>query len=284
MSGLCPAVETLIDLALDEDLGRGDATSAAVLADPARRVEGAIVAKQPLVVFGLVVARRVFERVDTDLVLAPRVEDGANLGPGSVVADVSGPALSLLSAERTALNFLQRLSGVATQARRFADAVSGTGARVVDTRKTTPGWRALEKAAVLAGGCRNHRADLGSGILIKDNHIVACGGIRPALARARANAPHPLRIEIEVTTLAELDEALDAGCDIVLLDNMTVPLIEKAVERAHAHHVLVEISGGVTLETIRDLAETGADLISAGALTHSAPAVDLSLDLSLRAP
>jgi nicotinate-nucleotide pyrophosphorylase (carboxylating) len=281
---LGPAVEALIDLALEEDLGRGDVTSASVLPDPTLVVEGTIVAKETLVVFGLAVARRVFERVDAELVLAPRVQDGAKVGPGTVVADVSGPAAPLLSAERTALNFLQRLSGVATQARHYADAVLGTQARVVDTRKTTPGWRALEKAAVVCGGCYNHRADLGSGILIKDNHIVAAGGVRAALERARAKAPHPLRIEIEVTTRDELDQALDAGTDVVLLDNMPLAQLAEAVRRAHARKVLVEVSGGVTLQAVRDIAETGADFISAGALTHSAPSVDLSLDLTLRAP
>jgi nicotinate-nucleotide pyrophosphorylase (carboxylating) len=205
--------------------------------------------------------------------------DGAKVAARAPVAEVMGPARALLAAERTALNFLQRLSGVATQARKFADAAAGTRARVVDTRKTTPGWRALEKAAVAAGGCANHRADLGSGILIKDNHIVVCGGIRPAVERVRARAPHPLRVEVEVTSLAGVDEALAAGAEVILCDNMETAEVAEAVDRAHAKGILVEVSGGVTLERVPELARTGVDLISVGALTHSAPAVDLALDL-----
>jgi nicotinate-nucleotide pyrophosphorylase (carboxylating) len=192
---------------------------------------------------------------------------------------ISGPAHALLEAERTALNFLQRLSGVATMSRRFADAVAHTRARVVDTRKTTPGFRVLEKAAVRAGGCANHRFDLGSGVLIKDNHIAACGSVTGAVLRAKARAPHPLRIEVEVDTFEQLDEALAAGADVVLLDNMSVAEVRAATERAHARGVLVEVSGGVTLESVAGYAEAGADLISVGALTHSAPAVDLGLDM-----
>jgi nicotinate-nucleotide pyrophosphorylase (carboxylating) len=168
---------------------------------------------------------------------------------------------------------------VATLARRYADAVAGTKARVVDTRKTTPGFRPLEKAAVAAGGCGNHRFDLGSGILIKDNHIVAAGGVRAAVEAARARAPHPLRIEIEVTDQGELDDALAAGAEVVLLDNMSPAEVELCCARAHAHNVLVEVSGGITLATIADYARAGADLISVGAMTHSAPAVDIGLDV-----
>jgi nicotinate-nucleotide pyrophosphorylase (carboxylating) len=191
---------------------------------------------------------------------------------------VRGPAAPILMAERTALNFLQRLSGVATFARQFARAVAGTRARIVDTRKTTPGFRALEKAAVRAGGCGNHRFDLGSGILIKDNHIAACGSIGEAVRRARAAAPHTLRIEIEVGDMVELDEALVAGADVVLLDNFAPDDVPEAARRAHARDVLVEVSGGVTLTTAPVLARIGVDLISPGALTHSARAVDIALD------
>jgi nicotinate-nucleotide pyrophosphorylase (carboxylating) len=185
----------------------------------------------------------------------------------------------MLAAERTALNFVQRLSGVATLSKRYADHVVGTKARVVDTRKTTPGYRVLEKAAVLAGGCANHRFDLGSGILIKDNHIAACGSVRAAVEAAKTRAPHPRRIEVEVTNLGELDEALNAGAEIVLLDNMTPSQVEVAAARAHSRGVLVEVSGGITLATIADYARAGADLISVGALTHSAPSVDIGLDV-----
>jgi len=192
---------------------------------------------------------------------------------------VVGPAATVLAAERTALNFVQRLSGVATLSKRYADHVLGTKARVVDTRKTTPGYRVLEKAAVLAGGCANHRFDLGSGILIKDNHIAACGSVRAAVEAAKKGAPHSLRIEVEVTNLGELDEALAAGAEIVLLDNMTPSQVEVAAARAHSRNVLVEVSGGITLATIADYARAGADLISVGALTHSAPSVDIGLDV-----
>jgi nicotinate-nucleotide pyrophosphorylase (carboxylating) len=275
---LTPATLALVDLALEEDLGRGDVTTAAIFDGDGGTARAIILAKQPLVVFGLELARVVFARVSPALELVPRVGDGAHVGDRDVIADVSGPVAPLLMAERTALNFLQRLSGIATMARRFAQAVVGTGAVVVDTRKTTPGWRALEKAAVKAGGCGNHRADLGSGVLIKDNHVAAAGGVRLAVERARARAPHPLRIEVEVTTAAELEDALTAGADIVLLDNMPLPDLERAIARAHEARVLVEVSGGVRLDTVGAIARLGPDLISAGALTHSAAAVDISLD------
>jgi nicotinate-nucleotide pyrophosphorylase (carboxylating) len=272
-------LEILIDLALEEDLGRGDVTAQSVLDGDGGPARAILLAKQPLVVYGLEVARAVFARVSPAIALAPRVADGARVEPGTVLAEVTGPATALLAAERTALNFLQRLSGVATMASRFAAAVAGTRARVVDTRKTTPGWRALEKAAVRAGGCANHRADLGSGVLIKDNHIAAAGGVRAAVERARARAPHTLRIEVEVTSEAQLEEALEAGAEVVLLDNMDGVALERAIARAHEARVLVEVSGGVRLDTVGAIARLGPDLISAGAITHSAPAVDISMEL-----
>jgi nicotinate-nucleotide pyrophosphorylase (carboxylating) len=278
MTMISPNVLALIDLALEEDLGRGDVTTACTVGDDPTIAVADVNARRPMVIAGVAIAVEVFRRVDARIEVGVRVGDGAHVGPGDVLFDLRGPAGSLLSAERTALNFLQRLSGVATQARRYADAVAGTPAKVVDTRKTTPGWRALEKAAVLAGGCANHRFDLGSGILIKDNHIVACGGVRAAVLRARAKAPHPLRIEVEVTDLAELDEALGAGAEVVLLDNMTPDEVRNAAARAHARGVLVEVSGGITLDTIGAYARAGADLISVGALTHSVSAVDIGLD------
>jgi nicotinate-nucleotide pyrophosphorylase (carboxylating) len=279
-----PAVDALIDLALEEDLGRGDVTSWSIFdgggpAGPGGEARAIVLAKQALVVFGLEVVTRVFARIDGAVRVAPRVADGARVTPGTVVADLTGPTTALLAGERTALNFLQRLSGVATLASRFAAEVAGTRARVVDTRKTTPGWRALEKAAVRAGGCGNHRADLGSGILIKDNHIAAAGSVRVAVERARARAPHGLRVEAEVTTFAQLEEALAAGAEIVLLDNMEPALLERCIARAHQGGVLVEVSGGVRLDTVGGIARLGPDLISAGALTHSAPAVDLSMEI-----
>ncbi len=273
-----PGVRALIELAIEEDLGRGDITTAVVMGTDRREVTAQLVARRPLVVAGVDVAVAVFERVDPAIAIEVAARDGDPLTGGGRVMTVRGPAGGILQAERTALNFLQRLSGVATQARRYAAAVAGTSARVVDTRKTTPGWRVLEKAAVAAGGCGNHRFDLGSGILIKDNHIAAVGSVRAAVERARAAAPHPFRVEVEVTTMAELDEALAAGAEVVLLDNMSVDQVRDAARLAHDRHALVEVSGGVTLETVADYARAGADLISVGALTHSAVAVDLALD------
>ncbi len=274
-----PAVRRLIELALDEDLGRGDVTSQVTLGPDGPDVVAEMNVREPIVVFGIDVATAVFHLVDPRITVELHAHDGARLDKGSLILTARGPAHTVLSAERTALNFAQRLSGVATLAKRYADAVAGTKARVVDTRKTTPGFRVLEKAAVLAGGCGNHRFDLGSGVLIKDNHIAACGSVRAAVEAAKAKAPHPLRIEVEVTNLRELDEALAAGAEIVLLDNMTVSQVEAAAARAHGKNVMVEVSGGITLATIADYARAGADLISVGALTHSAPAVDIGLDV-----
>ncbi|MSP63964.1 MAG: carboxylating nicotinate-nucleotide diphosphorylase [Myxococcales bacterium] len=270
----------LIDLALEEDLGRGDVTSEAVLAAEAT-AGGAIIAKQRLVLFGVEIAEAVFRRVDVGIRFVRRAGDGEELSPGDVVATVDGPARAVLGAERTALNFLQRLSGIATLSRAFVRAVEGTRATVVDTRKTAPGWRALDKAAVRAGGAANHRADLASGILIKDNHIAACGSVGEAVRRARRQAPHGLRVEVEVSTLAALDEALAAGAEVLLLDNVAPQQAREMVERA-AGRALIEVSGGVRLSTVRAYAEAGVDRISAGALTHSAPAVDLSLEIEVR--
>jgi nicotinate-nucleotide pyrophosphorylase (carboxylating) len=273
-----PSVQRLVELALDEDLGRGDVTTAVTVGDDAAPIVAEMNARSELVVFGLDVATLVFHRVDGRIAVERHVADGTLVAAGTVVLTARGPAGAVLSAERTALNFVQRLSGVATMSRRYAQAVAGTGARVVDTRKTTPGFRVLEKAAVLAGGCGNHRFDLGSGVLIKDNHIAAVGSVAAAVARAKARAPHPLRIEVEVTDLAELEQALGAGAEVVLLDNMTPAEVKVAAARAHEKGVLVEVSGGITLATIADYARAGADLVSVGALTHSAPAVDLGLD------
>jgi nicotinate-nucleotide pyrophosphorylase (carboxylating) len=276
-----PAVRRLIELALDEDLGRGDVTSRAVFGagDLGPRVVAEMNAREPIVAFGIEIAAAVFAMVDASIEVELSALDGARVEPGAVLLIARGPAYGVLAAERTALNFAQRLSAVATLAKRYADAVAGTGARVVDTRKTTPGFRALEKAAVAAGGCGNHRFDLGSGILIKDNHVAACGSVRAAVEAARARAPHPLRIEVEVTDLGELDEALAGGAEIVLLDNMTPSQVEVAAARAHGRGVQVEVSGGITLATIAAYARAGADLISVGAMTHSAGAVDIGLDV-----
>jgi nicotinate-nucleotide pyrophosphorylase (carboxylating) len=202
------------------------------------------------------------------------------------VATYSGSAASLLAAERTALNFVQRLSGTATLARAFVDAAAGSALRIADTRKTTPGFRLLEKYAVRVGGASNHRYDLGSGVLIKDNHVAVAGGVGAAVRRTRGNVPHGLKIEVEVDSLDQLEEALDAKADIILLDNFSLADIERAVARVRAHATnaprpLLEVSGGVTLQKIPDLARTGVDIVSVGALTHSAPAADLSLDIAM---
>jgi nicotinate-nucleotide pyrophosphorylase (carboxylating) len=276
-----PAVRRLIELALDEDLGRGDVTSQVTVGTDGPTIRADMNVREPIVAFGVDIAAAVFAMVDPSIDIEILSPDGSRLDRGALILTVTGPAHGVLAAERTALNFIQRLSGVATLAKRYADAVASAGgkAKVVDTRKTTPGFRVLEKAAVLAGGCGNHRFDLGSGILIKDNHIAACGSVRAAVEAAKAKAPHPLRIEVEVTNLGELDEALAAGAEVVLLDNMTPAQVEVAAARAHGRHVIVEVSGGITLATIGDYARAGADLISVGALTHSAPAVDIGLDV-----
>jgi nicotinate-nucleotide pyrophosphorylase (carboxylating) len=274
---LTPAVEALIALALEEDLGRGDVTSETIFgADD--RSSAKLVAKEPLVVCGLEVAAAVFARVDRETRFSASVADGAVMtGKRDVVCAVEGRTRALLSAERTALNFLQRMSGVATLTRRYVEAVAGTRAKVCDTRKTTPGWRALDKVAVRAGGGANHRADLAGGVLIKDNHVVAAGGVKAAVERARARAPHSLRIEVEVTELRQIDEALSAGAEVILLDNFDPATVKLAVDQI-AGRAIIEVSGGITLETIRAFAAAGPDRISVGALTHSARAVDLSLE------
>jgi nicotinate-nucleotide pyrophosphorylase (carboxylating) len=274
---LTPAVEALIALAIEEDLGRGDVTSEAIFGDE-DRAEGTIVAKEPLTVAGMAVAAAVFARVGADTRFVAQAADGAVLARGAVVAAVAGRTRALLGAERTALNFLQRLSGVATLTRQFVDAVAGTRARICDTRKTTPGWRGLDKLAVVAGGGVNHRADLAAGVLIKDNHVAAAGGVKAAVERARARAPHSLRVEVEVTRVEQIDEALAAGAEVVLLDNMDAERVRESVRRI-AGRAIVEVSGGVNLQTVRAFAEAGPDRISVGALTHSARAVDLSLEV-----
>ncbi len=274
---ISPRTDHLIDLALEEDAGLGDVTSRAIFT-PEDRAGAFIEAKQELIVCGLEVAARVFARVDPASKITLRARDGERVKRGARVLEVQGPAASLLTAERTALNFMQRLSGIATLARRFADAVAGSGVRIVDTRKTTPGWRALEKYAVRCGGCYNHRSSLGEHVLIKDNHIAAAGSLTRAVKLTRAAAPHAAKIEVEATTLAEVKEALRAGAEVILLDNMTPELIRRAVV-AIAGAAVVEVSGGVRFETLRDFALPGVDVISIGALTHSATAVDLSLTI-----
>lgn len=270
-----PRTDLLIDLALEEDLGLGDLTSRAIF--PAGHVSRAFIsAGHDLVICGLGVAARVFARVDPALRTKARARDGDRVRKGRRVMEIAGPTGSLLGAERTALNFIQRLSGIATLSRGFADAAAGTGVRIVDTRKTTPGFRALEKYAVRCGGCHNHRSSLGEHVLIKDNHIIAAGSIARAVQMTRAAAPHLARIEVEAKTLEEVRGAVGAGADVVLLDNMSPPQVARAVA-AIGGRAAVEVSGGVRLSTLSDYAMPGVDVISIGALTHSAPAADLSL-------
>ncbi len=285
------SAERLIDLAMAEDLGNlGDVTSLAVL--PPDLVGSArFVARSEGVLSGLPVVQALFRRAGTDLSWTPFLTDGHPLAPGSVVGRVEGPMRSLLSLERTALNFLQRLSGIASLTARFVEAVSGTKAVILDTRKTTPGWRSLEKYAVRCGGGRNHRIGLFDAVLIKDNHLAALAEEGPdpigrAIAAARALEPRPAFVEVEVDSLDQLDRALECGPDIILVDNLGPEALAQAVRRrdSRAPGVLLEASGGVRLETVAALARSGVDRISVGALTHSAPALDLGLDFEAERP
>ncbi|MGI8408043.1 MAG: carboxylating nicotinate-nucleotide diphosphorylase [Actinomycetota bacterium] len=272
------ALHDLVRPWLDEDIGRGDRTTEA-LVDPAHVGRARIEARATFVVAGLPVAAACFGVVGGEsLKWLPEVAEGEEVTGGTVLARIEGPLASILTAERVALNLLQRLSGVATITRRFVEAVAGTGPRIVDTRKTTPGLRVLEKYAVRIGGGSNHRFGLDDGILIKDNHLAAAGGVTAAVAAARAGAPHGLRIEVEVTNLQGVSEAIAAGADAILLDNMTPAMVADAVNLAQGK-VLLEASGGMKLDNVRAYAEAGVDLISVGALTHSAPAVDLALEV-----
>ena len=275
-----PLVARAVADALAEDLGlAGDVTTSATV-PPAARASAVLAARRSGVVAGLVLAEAAFRALDEEVTFTPRVADGSSVGPGAVLARVEGAARALLTAERVALNFLGRLSGVATLTRRYVDAVAGTRATIVDTRKTTPGLRAFEKYAVRCGGGRNHRSGLFDAILIKDNHIAAAGGLAPAIERARAYAGHMIKIEVEVDTLVQLEEALRHAIDAVLLDNMRPAQLREAVGIVGGR-VLTEASGGVDLDTVRAIAETGVDLISIGALTHSAPVLDLGLDFEV---
>jgi nicotinate-nucleotide pyrophosphorylase (carboxylating) len=267
--------DRLIELALDEDLGSGDLTTDPLLGDddPGR---AEIVAKEELVLCGLDIVRRVFARIDARVACRSDRRDGDRITTGTTVMRLEGPLKSLLHGERTALNFLQRLSGIATHVRTWVEALGPGKARLVDTRKTTPGWRVLEKYAVRVGGAANHRMGLYDGVLIKDNHIAACGGIGPAVAALRRHVSHLVKIEVEVADLDQVEDALAAGADVIMLDNMDPETIRKAVRRI-AGNALVEVSGRVRRDTLQILADTGVDLISAGALTHQAKAVDLSM-------
>lgn len=280
-----PRIARLIDMALEEDELGFDVTSQVFFAGETITAE--LVAKQDLIVAGLDVVRAVFERVDSKISCTFHVKDGDTLNKGDVLARLEGDAVSLLRGERTALNFLQRISGVATLTRSYVDALgvstvaNAVPTKIADTRKTLPGWRTLDKYAVRCGGGANHRFNLASGVMLKDNHIAAAGGIQRAFERVRAQAPHTLRVEIEVTNLEELGQALETGAEIIMLDNMStaqmveaIALVKKSGKR---DRVLLEASGNITIERLPELRDLGLDFISVGALTHSAIAVDISM-------
>ena len=262
---------------LNEDLGSGDVTTSwTIPADSFLRAQ--FLVKAGGVLAGMAVARLVFEQVDPNILFTELSPDGKPVRPGDIVAKVEGPGRSILTAERTALNFMQRMSGIASLTHRYVEAVSGTTAVILDTRKTAPGLRILDKWAVRLGGGQNHRMGLYDMVLIKDNHIAACGGITEAVARMRDHQPHLLRIEVEVSSLEQVEEALENGVDVIMLDNMDTQDIKNAVTLV-AGRALVEVSGGITLDNLSDVADTGVDIISIGALTHSARAVDISMRL-----
>jgi nicotinate-nucleotide pyrophosphorylase (carboxylating) len=268
-------IDRIIRQALNEDIGLGDVTTLATI-PKGTLARAELVAKEDFVLSGIDVAGRVFALLDAAVDFEKLREDGQPIRRGEVIAWLRGEARSLLQGERVALNLLQRMSGIATHTARFVQELAGTGTTVVDTRKTTPGLRVLEKYSVRMGGGRNHRTSLYDGVLIKENHIAAAGGIAIAIERARAYAPHTLRVEIETRDLKEVGEALEAGADIILLDNMDTETLLAAVELV-AGRALTEASGGVTLETVRAIAETGVNFISVGGLTHSSRAIDISM-------
>jgi nicotinate-nucleotide pyrophosphorylase (carboxylating) len=272
-------LEETVRRALAEDIDRGDITTEACVS-PTAMGEATLRAREVVVVCGLPVLEEVYGQVDPLVDVDPVAADGDSVEAGAPIAMVTGPAVSILLGERVALNFMQRLSGVSTMTRRFVDALAdGSTSRITDTRKTTPGLRAFERYAVRCGGGFNHRADLGAAVLIKDNHIAAAGGCREAIERAKAYAPHTCRIECEVDTHAQLEEALAAGADIVLLDNFDDEAVERAIATVGGR-AIVEVSGGITLGRVGSLSTLGVDVISVGALTHSAPSCDLGLDWS----
>ncbi|MBD2848408.1 carboxylating nicotinate-nucleotide diphosphorylase [Paenibacillus sp. IB182496] len=265
---------------LAEDVGAGDISTATTI-PTGTRGRAVIHAKESGVIAGMAVAALVFELVDAQLDYRPAVEDGTAVDKGTILAEVEGSVHSLLTGERLALNLLQRMSGVATKTRRYVDALQGLPVRLVDTRKTTPGHRQLEKYAVRVGGGANHRFGLYDAVMIKDNHIVGAGGIRQAVAASRRAIPHTMKIEVETESLEQVEEALSAGADIIMLDNMAPERMREAVRRIRerAPHVVIEASGGVRLDTVRGIADTGVDVVSVGELTYGAAVLDISLDL-----
>jgi nicotinate-nucleotide pyrophosphorylase (carboxylating) len=275
-------VKHLIQASIEEDLGRGDVTTEATIAEHVIS-RARLITKQEIVLAGMDVFAEVYATVDDTVHIKPAHKESDLLSAGEVIAVLEGRARSLLAGERVALNFLQRLSGIATVTRQYVEAVRGYSVDIIDTRKTTPGWRLLEKYAVRVGGGKNHRHDLGDGVLIKDNHIVAAGGIKPAVDMARRHSHHLLKIEVEVETLEQVEEALQAGAEVIMLDNMSPAMLAEGV-KIIGKRALVEASGGVSLETVTAVARTGVDLISVGKLTHSAPAADIHVEFDLSPP
>lgn len=274
-----PQVEQIITLALNEDIGTGDITTLSTI--PAdKTATGRFVAKEDMILCGIDLAAHIFARVDPSIELKANFKDGDAVKKGDVIATVSGNAQNVLTGERTALNFMQRLTGIATRTHASVAEVAGTNAKITDTRKTTPGLRVLEKYAVRVGGGTNHRFNLADGVLIKDNHIAVSGGIKNAVKNARAVIPHTLKIEVEVETKEQLAEALDAGADIIMLDNMSYDLMRECVGIV-AGRALVEASGNMGEKNLREVAETGVDIISIGALTHTVKAADISLKFQI---
>ncbi|MBI3609466.1 MAG: carboxylating nicotinate-nucleotide diphosphorylase [Nitrospirae bacterium] len=271
-------IRDIVSRALGEDIGSGDLTTR-LLFPKSIQAEAAIRVKQEAILAGLPVAEAVFRKVDPKLKFKPLARDGDRVEPGTIVARVKGDGRFLLKGERVALNFLQHLSGIATLTAQFVEAVRGTKVTILDTRKTTPGLRALEKYAVRMGGGQNHRMNLSDGILIKDNHIALAGSLRNAVQAAKRKASRGLAVEVEAADLSEVEAALAAGADIILLDNMSIPQLKEAVSLIHGR-ARTEVSGGVHLHNIREIAATGVDFVSIGALTHSAPAVDINMDIT----
>ena len=274
-----PQVEQIITLALNEDIGTGDITTLSTI--PAdKTATGRFVAKEDMILCGVALAEHIFKRVDPSIRLEANFNDGDAVKKGDVIAVVSGNAQNVLTGERTALNFMQRLTGIATRTHASVAEIAGTKAKITDTRKTTPGLRVLEKYAVRVGGGTNHRVNLADGVLIKDNHIAVSGGIKNAVKNARAVIPHTLKIEVEVETKEQLSEALDASADIIMLDNMSNDLMRECVGII-AGRALVEASGNMGEKSLREVAETGVDIISIGALTHTVKAADISLKFKI---
>ena len=276
------SIQHLIEIALKEDIGPGDITTDNLI-EPQRIGKGVIIAKEPIVVAGLNVAKQVFEFLDSEVIFRSEYDDGDVVKKGDTLAEVKGRLRALLSGERTALNFLQHLSGISTLVRSYVTELTDKNIRLVDTRKTTPGWRVLEKYAVRVGGAHNHRMGLYDGVLIKDNHIAAFGGIKKAIDHIRTQISHLLKIEVEVSSLDQVKQALEANADVVMLDNMTIKKIKEATAFINKRAV-VELSGGITKSDLKSLADSGVDIISVGALTHSARCVDISMQISPNFP